>query len=475
MAGETFAPGEQKVRPGVYVRVTNTTPPSLGQPQGIVAVLFRSSWGPLGQVQTLNSETDVTNVFGSGGTTDALVQAFRGGANSVKGYRLGTGGAAATLVLKDTNTTPADVVTLTMKGIGVRGNNFTATVRDSLTDTSQRELLLYEGTTLRQKFTFAKGTGEPQALTDAVNNSGSAWITATKQADGNGTLAAISQQAFAGGTDPTVTTADYSTALDAIAPIAWDVLAIDSEDPSVHTTVQSYIDTQRNNGKRVQAVVGEPTSVDLATRQSDAKALNDFAMIYVLNGFTDSDGTTIEGYKAAARVAGMVASAPITASLTHAVVDGATDIVGALANSDIEASIQSGAIVFTLNSQGAVQIEYGINTYVTPDADHDDGWKKIRRVRTRDYLMDQIVAAWDPLVGKVNNDANGRATLIAAAQGVINQMIRDGALLDGTVSEDKNNPPSGDSAWFVTAVDDLDSAEKIYDTFAFRFAPPAAS
>jgi hypothetical protein len=473
MSGATFAAGEQKVRPGVYVRVTNTTPPSIGQPQGIVAVLFRSSWGPLGQVQTLSSETDVTNVFGSGGTTDAMVQTFRGGAKTVKGYRMGTGGTPATLVVQDTAATP--VVTLTLKGIGVRGNNFTGTVRDSLTDTSQRELLLYEGTTLRQRFTFAKGTGEPQAITDAVNNSGSVWVSATKQADGNGTLAAVNQQAFTGGADPTVAVSDYNAALNALAPVKFDVLVVDSEDPSVHAMVKSWVDTQWNNGKRVQAVVGEPTSVDLATRQADAKALNDFAIIYVLNGFTDSDGNTIEGYKAAARVAGMVASAPITASLTHAVVGGATDVVGALANDDIVASIQSGAIVFTLNSQGQVQIEYGINTYVTPDSDHDDGWKKIRRVRTRAYLMDSIVAAWDPLVGRVNNDANGRATLVAAAQNVINQMVKIGALLDGTISEDKSNPPQGDSAWFVTAVDDLDSAEKIYDTFQFRFAPLATS
>ena len=87
--------------------------------------------------------------------------------------------------------------------------------------------------------------------------------------------------------------------------------------------------------------------------------------------------------------------------------------------------------------------------------------------------MDRIAATWDPLIGKINNSPDGRATLIAAAQGIINRMIAEGALLQGTIFEDPNNPPQGDGAWFVVQVDDLDSAEKVYITFQFRFAPPA--
>src|SRR5690606_13818953 len=118
----------------------------------------------------------------------------------------------------------------------------------------------------------------------------------------------------------------------------------------------------------------------------------------------------VEGYKAAARVAGMIASSEITESLTHAVVTGATDIIGPLTNAEIEKAILSGAIVFTFNPQKQVHIEYGINTLVTPSADQDIGWKKIRRVKTRDFLIDSIAATWDPIVGKINNSPDGRAT-----------------------------------------------------------------
>jgi len=474
MAGSVFQVGEQKVRPGVYVRVTNIGEPQEAiVPQGIVAALFRSSWGPLGEVTYLENADAVFTTFGSEGTTDALLEAFRGGCRRVVAYRLGSGGAEASLNLQDDAS--ANVVKIEAKYEGARGNNFAVTIRDSLADDTKRELLLYEGTTLRQMVTFAKGSGEPQALVDAIAVSNSPYITATKIADGSGTLATVTQQPLTGGEDPTVNGESYSAGLSAIEAIDWNVLAVDTDDTATHTLAQAYIDRVRNEGKRVIGVVGEPTSVAFATRLANAGAFNDPAIIYVANGFKGSDGIVREGYKAAARVAGMVAAAQITESLTHYVVRGATELVGALTNAEIEQAIQSGALVFTMSAQKQVHIEYGINTFVTVTADMDAGWKKIRRVRTRDNLMDRIAATWDPLIGKINNSPDGRATLIAAAQGIINRMIGEGALLQGTIYEDPNNPPVGDSAWFVVQVDDLDSAEKVYLTFQFRFTPPVES
>lgn len=474
MAGSVFQVGEQKVRPGVYVRVTNIgEPPEAIVPQGIVAALFRASWGPLGEVVYLENADAVIGVFGSTGTVDTALEAFRGGCRRVVAYRLGTGGGKALLNLQDAEST--NVVKIEAKYEGVRGNDFVVTVRDSLTDATKRELLLYEGTTLRQTIPFAKGSGEPQALVDAIAASNSPYITATKIADGSGTLATVTQQPLTGGQDPTVNGESYSAGLSAIEAIDWNVLAVDTDDTATHTLAQAYIDRVRNEGKRVLGVVGEPTSVPLATRLANARAFNDPAIIYVANGFKGSDGVTREGYKAAARVAGMVAAAQITESLTHYVVRGATELAGVLTNAEIEQAINSGALVFTMSAQKQVHIEYGINTFITVTADMDAGWKKIRRVRTRDNLMDRIAATWDPLIGKINNSPDGRATLIAAAQGIINRMIAEGALLQGTIFEDPNNPPRGDSAWFVVQVDDLDSAEKVYITFQFRFSPTAES
>jgi hypothetical protein len=469
MAGAIFQVGEQKVRPGVYVRVTSAGESSAAVvPQGIVATLFRSSWGPLGEPVVLENEPSALQRF-SGGTVDAVQENFRGGCRQVVGYRLGTGGAKAMVTLQDTTAVPVDAVKLEALYEGVRGNNFTVTIRGSLSDDTKRELLLYEGATLRQTVEFTKGVGEAAALVEALSDS--PWVAATLVAEG--TLAVVAQAPFAGGEDPTVTGEAYSAGLSAIEAVDWNVLCVDTDDAVTHAVVQAYIGRVRNEGKRVCTALGEPVSVELSTRLANAAAFNDPAVIYVANGFVDTAGNTLDGYKAAARVAGMVAAAQVTDSLTHAVVQRATGIVGALTNAEIEQAIQSGALVFSMSAQKQVHIESGITTFVTPTADMDAGWKKIRRMKTRDNLIERIVATWDPLIGKVDNDTDGRATLIAAAQGIINEMVGEGALVGGTLIEDKNNPPVGDSAWFLAGVDDKDSAERVYIAFGFRFSPVA--
>ena len=472
--GQVFQVGEQKIRPGVFVRVTNIGEPREAiVPQGTVAVLFRASWGALATPITLESAEALGEAFGYAGTTDAITEAFRGGCRRVIAYRVGTGGTAATHVLRDTTVSPINVVNIAARNVGVRGNDLRLTIRDSLADTGQRELLVHEGASLVQTISFTKGAGEPQALVTAINASGSLFIAATLMVAGNGILAAVAQQPMTGGVDPVVTGASYSAGLLAVEPIDWNVLAIDATDAPTHALVQAYIGRVRAEGKRVMAVIGEPISVLLATRMANARSFNDPAIVYVANGLIGTDGATRDGYRAAARVAGMIAGAQTTDSLTHAIVRNAANIAGALTNAEIEQSILAGALVFTFSAQRQPQVEYGINTFISATATMDIGWSKIRRVRTRDNLMTRISATWDTLIGKINNSPDGRATLISSAQGIINRMVAEGALLQGIIYEDANNPPVGDSAWFVVQVDDLDSVEKVYINFAFRFAPPA--
>jgi len=472
MAGIVFRSGEQKVRPGVYIRVQNVGQPVVpALPNGIVAAVFRSNWGPIQTPTVIETAEVISEKFGVSASLDMLQEAFRGGCKKIVGVRVGEAGAPAQVTLTDSNTTPAQVVKITTKYPGTRGNNFTVTIRDSLASTNMKEFLLFEGSTQLLKLTFDKGTSEPTNLVTVINESGNPYVVAEKPADGNGTVKNVSNTALQGGTDPTITNENVLSALTTLEAEDWNVLVVDSEDVTLFASIQAYIDRVRESGKRVMAVLSQPTTIDLVTRLATARSFNDPAIVFVLNGFEYSDGKVVEGYKAAGRVAGMIASADITESLTHAVVSGAVAVKGALSNTDIENAINNGAIAFTYNAQKQVQIEQGITTFITPTADMDMGWRKIRRVRTRDALIDRISATWDSLVGKINNDKNGRATLLAAAQGVINQMVTEGALISGTIYEDPANPPQGDSAWFVIQVDDTDSAEKLYLTFQFRFSP----
>lgn len=479
MPGAQFELGRAQIRPGVYYRVISRGGAPLGFPRtGYVAGLFRSTWGPLGLVTEMRSLQERSDKFGMGGTTDMIEQAMRGGAGVFLGYRLGTGGAAASATLVDTTGAGAvNVVTLPLKHVGTRGNGLTFAIRDSLADATKRELVLYEGATVLQTIPFTKGGGdEPQALVDAANASASDWLgTAVKTATGNGVLAAVAAASFVAvaGVDPVVVTADYSTALTNMAQEQFNVLAIDSESSTVHTTVKSWLATQRDSGLFAVAVVGEPTSVALATRLTNSAALNSHFMVHFSNGFRTADGAVIEGYKMAARAAGQVAGMPYTRSLTHLVIPDAASVVGQLSRSDIERAIQAGSMVLSANSFRQVQYEQGITTLVS-SASLDLGFRKLRRVLERDTLMARIVVELEPMIGQINNDDAGRVAVIGRMQSVIQQCIRDGALLPGAVAiVDPDREPVGDSAWFRVQVDDVDSVEFIYTTFEFRFAPAA--
>lgn len=471
----TFTIGETKIRPGEYHRVENAGGiVAAGARNGIIAGVIRANWGPLNEVVAFEPSTSVRKVYGAGtGKTQDLIDwMFLGGAT--KGYfvRVGTGGTKGTITLKDTTAeTALDAVTITAKYVGSRA--FTCTIRDSLINTAKRECIIYDGTSEFEKVTFAKEAtgGEAAALVAAFAESEN--FDAAKVADGNGTLAAVTQSAFTAGTDPTVSTSDYSDAMNALEPYPFNVLCVDSEDTAVHALVRAFVDRIYVAGAYPMAVLGisKSTTNTLAARMTAAASHNDEKVMFALNSGLDSEGNPIAGYRNAARLGGIIAAVPSNQSVTHYVVSGYTGLAESLTNTQIESALTGGCLVLSMNASGQVWIEQGINTLITPDGDHDPGWKKIRRVKTRFELMQRIGDTVAPLVGKVNNDTDGRNAVIAAGQGIIDTMIAEKKLSDGIMVEDEANPAKGDSAWFVIAVDDIDSIEKFYLTYRFEFAP----
>lgn len=73
--------------------------------------------------------------------------------------------------------------------------------------------------------------------------------------------------------------------------------------------------------------------------------------------------------------------------------------------------------------------------------------------------------ASDNLVGKVDNDTNGRATVISQLQAVGDAMREEGKLVACTVSESSAYTADGDSAWFDIDVIDKDSMEHMKSNY----------
>lgn len=87
-------------------------------------------------------------------------------------------------------------------------------------------------------------------------------------------------------------------------------------------------------------------------------------------------------------------------------------------------------------------------------------------------LIDRLDRALMPKVGKVSADTDGVADIVQSGQRILDAMANnEGKLFPGaTFTEDPSNPYTGDSAWFIIQADDIDSLEKIYLQYQFRYS-----
>lgn len=465
MAG-TFILGETKVRPGSYFNIQKKGGNSAASVMnGVTAVIFKADFGPLNTAVELSAEDGYEKTFGTGLTTDAIKEAIAGGAKTIIACRVGNGGTQGTISLADTD--GEEAVSITAKYPGEKG--FTVTVREKLSDSALKECIFYAGTTEFEKVEFSAGEGEAAELVEALASSKS-FKAEVKEGKGASILAAAAQSEFTTGTNPEITIGDYSNAFAEVEPYEFNTICLDTEDNEIHLLLQSFISRIFDAGSLTQAVVAEKHTVDLETRIAHAASFNDEKMNYVLNAHVDEQSTEIDGYQTAARIAGMIGSISSGSSLTHTVISGFSELKEKLTNTDMITAEKKGCIVLSYNRSKQVWIDNAINTLITPADNQDEGWKKIRRVKTRFELIRRINNTTDDLIGKVDNDKNERATVISQMQGVGDAMREEGKLVSCTVAESSIYTADGDSAWFDIDVIDKDSMEHIYLTFYFRFS-----
>lgn len=467
-----FNEGEVKTRPGLYQRYSNVGFDSLAAAQdGICAIPVRASWGPLGKVVKNTQKSKLDKNYGSGTyssayTVPAAKELFEGGAEIVYTYRLGTGGKKGYIQT-------ADDMTVTAKYPGTM--ELSVAVQEKLGDSATKQFRVYTGTKLVETWEFAAdGKNEGANLIAAVAKSAYVDITAETTATTVSPLA-VASGVLTGGADPTVTNEDYSAAFAAFEPHYYNTITLDVDDDENMTLsllLQSYLDNAYKMGKLGIAVVGEKTTVDFETRLAHAKAFNDAKVVYLGGGYMESDENK-DGVLAICRTAGVIAATPSNQGITHTVIEGATELLEALTYSQYEDAIRNGMLMVSMSPEGKIWYDAAINTLTVPDGEiEDDGWKKIRRVKVRFEMFDRLDRELMPKVGKVSCDTDGIADVIQAGQRVLDAMANsEGKLFAGPVfAEDTENPAEGDSAWFIIQADDIDSLEKIYLHYQFRYS-----
>lgn len=466
--GQFFNSGEIKSRPGVYNRYTNRgNGRTAGALVGVVGVPFKTSWGPLGKVTVHENADSVKEMYGKGGTTDVVDAIFQGGASKVYCVRLGSteSGTAASLTLA--NDSAADAVKITALYPGTR--DIKVAVRVKVED-AKKEIVVYEGTSKLEAFEFAVCDDEINALVEAVAKSNYIKAEAVASAEDK-TVSIVTATSLTGGVDPTITNEDYSAAFMLLEAYKFNVLALDTVTAAVQELAKQWLNRVFAEGKLVQTVLGSSYETDFESLIANAKSCNDNKVIYTGIYWGDTNGNVIDGYYAAGVIAGIVASTPANKSVVHSAIPGATTIVP-YSNTQYTQAVESGLLLASYSPNDSVWIDSGVNTLNVLGDEQDEGWKKIRRTTTRFELITRIDETTAPLVGKVNCDADGISMFIQYAQGVIKDMIAENKLASGSsIYSDPNKASEGDSAWYVIEVDDIDSLEKAYLHYRFRFSP----
>jgi hypothetical protein len=314
--------------------------------------------------------------------------------------------------------------------------------------------------------TYTGGTAVAKTIytvdneTDAASLFGASNIQSIKFAlqAGAKEVLVYTQPAYASGTYAQ-DMIDMRTAFDAYP---FNVFVADGNDTNLTATEQSNIltwcQTNKTDGKHFMVVFGAVPATastdDQNSATGDARSVllaDDYA-VNLINGVT-VNGSTYTSHQYASYIAGLIAGTPINKSTTYTQLP-VSDVTKRFTNSQIKTSLSKGSLVLT-NDGDKVKVEQGITTAVS----------KIRTIRARQAVSTDITkTASDSYIGKLNNNADGQATLIAAVKAYLEQLEVNNVLSGPAVTLDPNRPSTGDTVYLSVSYVEVDSMERIFLT-----------
>jgi hypothetical protein len=440
VAGGTFTPGVEKVRPGLYM---NFQAKALARIQsgerGTVAIQLALNWGKPRTFLAINEEADTMKLLGYDYNSPEMlyVREAKKNAKTVLVYRLNGVGAGA---VKATATWGTDN-TATAKFEGTRGNDITIVSTPDVVDATKKLVqTMVDGRVVDEQ------TGVN--MSDLKEND---WVTW----GGSGAIATTAGTKLTGGANGTVTNADHTDYLSATETQFIDTIAFMSNDPTLKTSFATFIKRMRDEeGKGIQGVAAD-LSADFE------------GIINVGNGVILNDGTALDALGAVAWVAGATAGASYTQSNTYKVYEGAVDANPRLKNSEIIAALKAGKFVFVHDGE-KVKVEQDINSLVTYSQTKNQRFSKNRVIRVLDAIKNDLTKATnDSYIGKVDNNKDGQALLKDAWTIYFNELQDAGAIQNFDPKTDIFIDPKksvGDQVFGTVGVQPVDSMEKFYFT-----------
>lgn len=249
-------------------------------------------------------------------------------------------------------------------------------------------------------------------------------------------------------------TADYTAMRAGFDTQFFNVFVAQVYNVTEQAALKTWLTTNRTDGKQFMLVIGGDATTDADPTVGNTRStLNaDNAIVNVINGAI-VDGVSYTSSAYAPFVAGLIAGSNINESITYAPTT-ASDVTKRLSNAQTNAALTAGSLVLT-NDGKRVKIEQGVVT----------SGKKIRATRARQAVIDDIsTTADESFIGRLQNNADGRAALIASVTKYLETLEDNGVLAAPIVTLDPNNPPVGDKVFLAISYVEIDSMERIFFT-----------
>jgi len=436
----------ETILPGTYIDVRAEGLIGVGGiATGNVGIVGTAQRGPLGQVVTLGSYSEVLDTFGAADRwpdtanaqaaaltlTRACQQLFAGGASTVLAVRIdGAGMDAAEWSIPDAagGNNPATLVTLTATSKGTWANSVVVTVTDVQGEPST--ITLTRG---REKETFSgAGVGELAAAINATSR----MVTAGAVAAGDvakrpraGTVAA--SKAGAGNGNPATATT-IGDALALLEGQTVNIVVVAGEGPATASApLLAHLEATENAAHERIGVLGASAG-DANTVNSEATSLRNGRLVFVAPAIRADDPAragekttvvTLPPPYTAALIAGKMAALAPHISLTNKDLPVA-GLVPEYTRAQLKGLVNSR--VLAVKKDLGFRIVKGIST--------DDGpFKQVSVRRIVDFAKEGVRRGSNPYIGRLNN-SRVRAALKATLDGFLSGMVLDEMLTGYTLS-----------------------------------------
>ncbi|KKO54507.1 phage tail sheath subtilisin-like domain-containing protein [Paenibacillus sp. DMB20] len=248
---------------------------------------------------------------------------------------------------------------------------------------------------------------------------------------------------------------DYVDMRDAFDSREFNVFVFDGEyNVDQQAATKTWVKRNRDEGKHFIVVIGGDATTDADPAAGDARTTlnkDDNIVNLTVGGSVGSKVFTSAEY--APFIAGDIAGTPINESVTFDPMP-LEDVNKRMTRAQISAAIKAGSLIL-VHDGAKVKIMSGVTT----------SGQKIRSVRARQAIATDISrTATDHYIGKLNNNADGQATLIVAITAYLETLENEGVLSSPVVALDPSRPSVGDSVFLVISYTETDSIERIFLT-----------